>query len=51
MIINDGSVLSKETKVIIFAKFPKKTPKVFQINFIFINSNRWTTRKVAMSSL
>lgn len=30
MIINDGSVLCIETKVFIFAKFPKKTQKFFK---------------------
>lgn len=35
MIINDGSVLCKETKVFIFAKFPKKTPKSFSNKFYF----------------
>lgn len=28
--INDGSVLCKETKVFIIAKFPKKTQKFFK---------------------
>lgn len=35
MIINDGSVICKETKVFIFAKFPKKNPRSFSNKFHF----------------